>query len=287
MPKIVLIIFSILVVLLILVFVASAVANSLLERQVEKEVEELFGSSPEDKKEIITEADLAGLPPCVQKWLERTQVVGKEKIRTVRLKQKGLLRLTEDQPWMPFEAEQYFNVDQPGFVWKAKVKMNPLLYFTGRDRYFQGHGEMNIKVLSILPVVNAGGSSEMDQNTLLRYLAEIAWFPTAALNDYIKWEDIDANSARATMSYNGVTSSGVYTFDDNGDVVSFFAKRYWEVNGQYVLNPWGGVVKGYNEFNGFRISSKTDVIWKLETGDFHWLQVEITDIDYNKPQLYQ
>lgn len=287
MSKIAIVILGILAIVIVLVFVASAVSNSLFDRQVKKEVGELYSSNPENKKEIVTKADLAGLPSCVQKWLERSQVVGKEKISTVRLKQKGVMRLKEDQPWMPFEAEQYFTVDEPGFVWKAKVKMNPLLYFAGRDKYFQGKGEMNIKVLSLLPVVNAGGSSEMDQSTLLRYLAEMTWFPTAALNDYIKWEEIDANSARATMSCKGVTGSGVYTFDDNGDVVSFFAKRYREVNGQYVLDPWGGVVKGYNEFNGIRISSKTDVIWKLETGDYNWFQCEITEIDYNKPQIYQ
>lgn len=286
MSKIVLVILGILAVLIVLVFVVSAAANSLFDRQVAKEVGELYGSSTENKNEIITIEDLAGLPPCVRKWMERSQVVGKEKISTVRLKQKGLMRLTVDQPWMPFEAQQYFAVDQPGFVWKAKVKMNPLLYFTGRDRYFQGHGEMNIKALSLLTVVNASGSSEMDQSTLLRYLAEMMWFPTAALNDYIKWEEVDDNSARATMTYMGVTGSGVYTFDDNSDLASFFAKRYREENGQYVMAPWGGVVRGYNEFNGIRISSKTDVIWKLETGDFHWFQCEITDIDYNKPQLY-
>lgn len=287
MSKIAIVIVGILAAIMVLVVAASAVGNSFFERQVEKEVWELYGNRSENKKEIVKEDDLAGLPRCVQKWLVRSKVVGKEKISTVRLKQKGLMRLTEDQPWMPFEAEQYFNVDEPGFVWSAKVKMNPLLYFAGRDRYFQGHGEMNIKVLSLLPVVNAGGSSEMDQSTLLRYLAEMTWFPTAALSSYIKWEEIDANSARATMSYQGVTGSGVYTFDDKGDAISFFAKRYREVNGQFAMEPWGGVVKGYGEFNGIRIPFKMDVIWQLETGDFNWFQCEITEIDYNKPQLYQ
>lgn len=287
MAKIVIVIAGILAAVIVLVAAVSAVANSLFERQVEKEVGELYGASPENKKEIVTEADLAGLPRCVQKWLVRSQVVGKEKIMTVRLKQSGVMRLKEDQPWLPFTAEQYFNVDEPGFVWKAKVKMNPLLSFTGRDRYFQGRGEMNIKVLSLFTVVNAGGSSEMDQSTLIRYLAEIPWFPTAALNSYIRWEEIDASSARATMSHKGVTGSGVFTFDDNGDLVSFLAKRYREMDGQYAMVPWGGVVKGYAEFNGIRISSKNDVVWKQETGDFNWFQCEITEIDYNNAQLYQ
>ncbi len=286
MSKVAMVILSILAVIIILLFVVAFTANVLFNQQVKKEVKQLFDSYPDNKKELVTKANLEGLPQCVQRWLERSQVIGREKISTVRLKQKGLMRLKEDQPWMPVEAEQYFTVDEPGFIWKARVKMNPLLYFTGRDKYFQGEGKMQIKVLSVIPVVDAKGM-EMDQGTMLRYLAEMAWFPTAALNDYIKWEEIDANSARVTMSYKGVTDSGIYTFDENGDVVSFFAKRYREENGRYLLDTWGGVTKGYNEFNGIRISSKTDVIWKLKTGDFNWFQCEITDIEYNKPYLYQ
>ncbi len=285
MSRVAVVIVSILAALIILVFVVTAAASSLFNRQVKREVKELYENNLAQKKEVITKADLAGLPQCVQKWLERSQLIGKEKAGTVRLKQKGLMRLKEDQPWMPVEAEQYFTVDEPGFIWKAKVKMNPLIYFTGKDKYDQGKGEMNIKVLSLIPVVNARGD-EINQGTLLRYLAEMAWFPSAALNSYLKWEEIDANSARVTMSCQGVTGSGIYTFDDNGDVVSFFARRYREENGRYILTDWGGVTKGYSEFNGVRISSRTDVIWKLETGDFTWFQCEITDIEYNKPFLY-
>ncbi len=287
MLKVVVVIAAVLAAVAVLVFVASAVAGGMFEKQAGKEALELFSGGPRDKGQLITEADLTGLPSCVQKWLAYSQVVGKEKISTVRLKQSGIMRLKEDRPWMPFEAEQYFNVDEPGFVWKARVKMNPLLYFSGRDRYFQGRGEMNIKAFSLLTVANAGSGSEMDQSALLRYLAEMLWFPTAALNGYIRWEEIDANSARAIMDYRGVTGSGVYTFDDEGAPLSFSAKRYREMNGQFTLEPWGGVVKGYAEFDGVRIPSQLDVVWQPDTGYFNWFQCEITEIEYNRPLSYR
>ena len=195
------------------------------------------------------------------------------------------MRTKPDGAWMPVEAEQYFTVDKPGFIWKAKVKMAPLVYLTGKDKYYEGKGKMQIKLLSLFPVVNAQGR-EIDQGTLVRYLGEIAWFPTAALSDYISWEEIDAHSARATMSYKGVTASAVFTFNEQGDLIDFTAKRYMETNGQYVLEDWSGQTKEYREFNGIRISSKTDVIWKLKSGDFNWYKCEITDIDYNKPVIY-
>lgn len=276
---------SILGILIILIFGASFIANILFNRNVTKEVGELFNSSPADKNEIVRPADLTGLPPCVQKWLENSGVVGKEKIHTVRLKQKGVIRLDKDKPWMPLEAEQYFTVDKPGFIWKAKVKMAPFIYFAGRDKYYDGKGTMLIKVLSVVPVVNAKGK-ELDQGVLLRYLAETVWFPSAVLSDYIKWEAIDAHSARATMSYGGVTASGVFMFNEKGDMINFVAKRYMEKGGKYSLETWSTPAKGYREFAGVRIPNKAEAVWKLKIGDFTWYQGEITEVEYNKPFIY-
>lgn len=285
MPKIVLVIISLLIIITALIIIASSVANTLLNQSVAREVKELFSNTQEKEKEFITKADLEGLPACVQKWLEHSKVIGKERIRTVRLKQKGIMKTKPDGPWMPVEAEQYFAIDKPGFIWKAKVKLAPLVYFTGKDKYYEGKGKMLIKVLSLFPVVNSQGK-EIDQGTLLRYLAEMPWFPTAALSEYIKWEEIDSRSARATMSYKGVTASGVFRFNEQWDLIDFTARRYMETNGKFVLEDWAGLTTEYQEFNGIRISSKTNVIWKLKTGDFNWFKCEITDIEYNKPVLY-
>ncbi len=163
--------------------------------------------------------------------------------------------------------------------------MAPLVYLSGRDKYTDGHGNMLIKLYSLLPIVASTGK-ELDQGTLLRYMAEMHWFPSAALNDYLTWEAIDANSARATMSYKGVTASGVFTFSEQGDLLNFIAKRYREDKGKYVLEDWGGVAKEFKEFHGVRIGSRVDVIWHYQTGDFNWYQCEITDLEYNTPQLY-
>lgn len=285
MPKALLIVLGILVIIILLILTVSFIANIRFNQSVNKEMRDFFSSAQVDKKELVHREDLAGLPRSVQKWLENAGVIGKERIKTVRLKQKGLMRTKPDGPWMPAEAEQYFTVDEPGFIWKAKVKMAPLLYFAGRDRYYKGRGTMNIKLLSLIPVVNSQGK-EIDQGTLLRYLAEMQWFPTAALSSYIKWEELDALNARATMSYKGVTASGVFTFNEEGELVDFLAKRYREAGGKYELTDWGGITKEYREFNGIRIPNKGQVFWKLKTGDFDWYHWEITEIEYNKLMVY-
>lgn len=180
MKIILIIIGSVLVSLVIL-----SIAGSLLFNwKVTSELKELFKQKRTGKAEIVTEQDLEGLPEPVQKWLKQANIVGREKTFAVRLRQKGLIRTTKKQPWMPAQAEQYFTVDRPGFVWKVKVKVNPFLFLVGRDKYFEGKGNMLIKLLAFVNVVNARGK-EIDQGTMLRYLGEIVWFPSAALSDYI------------------------------------------------------------------------------------------------------
>lgn len=272
--------------LIVILVITIAIASALLNRQANNDAREVLSSAELAQKEIIQPSELNNLPSCVQKWMRCSGVVGHEKIHTVRLTQSGRLRLEPDKPWMPVEAVQYINVDKPGFVWKARVKMAPFIYLQGKDKYFNGHGSMQIKLLSLLTVVNSKPAPEMDQGTLLRYLAEMMWYPSAALNDYISWEEVGANSARATMKWQGVQASMLFNFNETGDVVSTVAARYQEVNGAFVLNDWGGIPREFHEYNGIRIANQADVVWKYQTGDFNWLQIEVNDIDFNTPELY-
>jgi len=70
---------------------------------------------------------------------------------------------------------------------------------------------------------------------MVRYLAEIVWFPSAALNDYIHWEQIDSTTAKATMTYVRITSSGLFKFDMDVNAISFEAKRYYDRKGGATL----------------------------------------------------
>nr|WP_207751316.1 DUF6544 family protein [Anaeromonas frigoriresistens] len=260
------------------------IAKISFDRNVEKEVEELF-RTVKNKDEIVTKADIAELPNNVQKWLVYTGVVGKEKIVAVRLKQKADMRLEKDKPWMSVEAEQYFTTEDPGFIWKANIKVAPFFHISGRDKYQNGKGNMLIKILSIFPVADSKGK-KIDQGTLLRYLAETMWFPTAALNEYITWEEIDDYNAKVTMTYGDITASGIFTFNDKGEVVNFEAERYGEFDGEMTLETWSIPVREYKEFEGIKIPTKGEVNWKLDTGDFNWFNFEVTEVEYNKPISY-
>ena len=70
------------------------------------------------------------------------------------------------------QAEQYYTVTEPSFIWKANMAMMPIISITARDKYVNGKGQMTIKALSLIPIANSSGQ-KVDQGTLQRYLAEI------------------------------------------------------------------------------------------------------------------
>lgn len=283
--RIILITLGIIILIIILTLVASSLANIRFNQQVQKEVSTLFAASTgDDSRKIIQEADLEGLPSSVQKWLKYSQVVGKTSINTVYSQQKVFLRTKESQPWMPAETDSYYTVNKPGFIWKARIKAAPLVHLVGRDMYYEGRGHMKIKLLSLITVADARGE-EIDQGSLLRYMAEMVWFPTAALNSYMSWEEVSSNSAKATLSYQGVIASGLFRFNDLGEPVEFEAERYMESNGQYSLETWLVKLSDYQAFNHILVPTKGEVIWKLDTGDFPWYRFEVTTMDYNRNKV--
>jgi len=82
--------------LVILVVAIIAFANWSFNRIVDKEISEML-SGITDKKEILTENKISHLPSIVQKWLRNSGAVGKEMIRSVHLKQKGLIKMKPEQ----------------------------------------------------------------------------------------------------------------------------------------------------------------------------------------------
>jgi len=280
------IIISIIAAIIVIGFLGSFFANKRFNKKVSREIKDLFRNNKKADKGKIQRSDINDLPDNVQNWLKSSKVIGKGKINSARLKQKAVMRLDRDKSWMPADAEQYFTVGKPGFIWKSRIKASPFMHIVGRDKYFEGKGNMLIKFMSMIPIANSSGQ-KMDQGTLLRFLAETVWFPTAALEDYVEWEKIGDKKAEATMSYDETSESGIFTFNENGDVIKFEADRYREMGGNYSKERWVIDMKEHGMLNGFKIPTKGDITWELDSGDFIWFKFEIKEIDYNIESLYE
>ncbi|MBC7189049.1 hypothetical protein H5U35_02380, partial [Candidatus Aerophobetes bacterium] len=86
--KIALWIIGVVVAVFVIYLIASSIGSMMFDRKVKGEVEKLFAGIDPSKTGVITPEDLAGLPEPVQKWLQNSQIIGKERITSVRLKQE-------------------------------------------------------------------------------------------------------------------------------------------------------------------------------------------------------
>jgi len=245
----------------------------------------LFENSQLKNQEIVTEKALLDLPPIVQKWLTNSGIIGKELISNVHLVQELQLKMKPEQTsWNNGTAEQYFTIQPPAFNWNINTEMNSILSVVGRDKFEDGKGEMIIKLLSLIPIANAKNDEKVNQATLQRYLAEIVWFPSAALSHYIKWETIDDYSARAMMEYKGTKGSGEFHFDKDGNFEKFVAMRYQNSN-DTEPTEWTVTATKAEERNGIKIPVECEASWELESGKWTWLELKITDIQYNVKEM--
>jgi hypothetical protein len=242
------------------------------------EATQILNRCPEATAFDITEGHLLHMPEPVRQYLRAVGVVGRRSIRTALLEQKGVFR--RGDKWLPFKAEQCFTTSPPGFVWQAKVQFLPMLNFSVTDMFVNGHGRLQARLLSLFKVVDAR-SRETDQGELLRYLAEIAWFPTGWLSPYIEWESMDQHSAKATLRLSGLSVSAVAHFDDEYRLSRVTAQRHMEEAGRFPLYKWSGQLSDYRRIAGLLVPFRATALWHLPTGDLEYFRGEVTRIEYD------
>lgn len=222
---------------------------------------------------------LDGLPDPVRRYFETVLPDDPAPITTATATQRGEFRLGgPEADWCPMEATQYFSTEPRGFVWDATIEMAPLLGARVLDRYEHQEGTIRATVLSTIPVASAGPSSEMNEGSLARFLAEAIWFPTALLpGDGVTWTAIDDDTARVTVSDGETTASMTYHFE-NGYVSRMETERYHQESSTYM--PWMGRCWEYECHDGFAVPTRAEVGWEHADGYAPYWRASIEALDY-------
>jgi hypothetical protein len=185
------------------------------------------------------------------------------------------LLLVSGQPWIPLQAQQWYSVRTPGFVWYVTLHVGPIPIVRALDMYRTGVGQMLIKAASLITVADAKGK-EIDEGEIVRYLSEMMWFRSAFLEDNVSFEAVDARSARVTLTDHGRTATGTLSFDANGRLTEFVARRYVGSD----LETWSVSITAYGEFEGLKLPVRGKAVWKLADGDQEYIEVTITELHH-------
>lgn len=217
----------------------------------------------------IRAADLATLPEPVRRYLGVALPAGARPIAAADIATEGTFNLSPTgESWVRFRSEQRVVTRRPGFVWNARMPVPPGVPVLVHDAYVAGEGILHPSLLGLLPLGAARGTPELAQGELMRWLAESAWYPTAlAPGQGVRWEAVDARSARATVEDGTVTATLLFRFGDNGLPESVRAEtRGRTVGGTVVPTPWEGRWMDYREVQGVRVPSRGEVAWITPEG---------------------
>jgi hypothetical protein len=263
----------------VLIVGASALATGVrrsFRARIDEEKDALLAAVGPNFAGTVDEADLAHLPAPVQRWMRASGVVGTAIPAVVRLTQRGEFRLGAGKPWMPFHATEYYTTSPPGFLWDASMQMYPLVQITGRDRYHQGTGDIEMRIASLIPVAGKSGGN-LNSGARLRYLNETMWFPAALLLPNVTWEDIDDTHARATLTDAGLAVSAVFQFDSQDRLANMTADR-WNDAKQAVL-PWSTPITDWGTFAGITIATAGAGIWRTGPDAYEYVRLRVTNME--------
>src|SRR6056297_1756385 len=265
--------------IIIVFIIIMNIGKANFQNEIQKNKEKILASNLNINNDTIKKEDL---PDSVSKWLTKVGVFKSKRIKNISLNQEGLMKLSQDQKeYYKPKAYQLVNVIEPGFLWTVDISMMPLINTKGMDFMYDGKGSMQIKVAYIIPVVNEKPNKKINESTLSRYLLELPWYPTAALESYMSWEKVTDHIAKATINYKGIETRAKFFFDEDFQLIKIEALRYKELTEGAERKKCIGEIKTYTKVDDLLIPDRIDVAWIENDQKFTWYIVQANSFDIN------
>jgi hypothetical protein len=232
------------------------------------------------KPPIYDQKEIEGLPAPVQRYFQAVLKDGQPIVAAVNLTQQGLFNMSETKAkWSPFTATQFVTTQRPGFDWDARIQMAPGVSAFVHDAYMLGGGSLHASLLGLFTVADVRDTPQAAQGELLRFFAEMPWYPTALLpSQGVCWEAIDNTSALATMTDGATTVSLVFRFNAEGTIETMRAEA--RCRDKLTAMPWSGRFWDYSTCNGMLIPLEGEVGWEYPEGIRLYYKGKVTEINY-------
>lgn len=234
------------------------------------------------QEDVFREEDIAGLPLPVQRYFRYCGYIGKPKMSYIKIYYQDVdFLFGKDKPAIKIDYTQYDFLNGPNRIAYIDSSMNGIP-FEGLDMFIDGSGSMRGVLAKLFTLFDQKGEV-MDKSSLLTFLSETLFIPNVAIQDYIKWEEIDDLHAKATISCYGISASGIFTFSENGKMLSFVTDDRSAVatDGSSETIKWSVVCDEYIEVNGIKKPTVYQAVWHYDDGDLVYFDGKGTIMEYN------
>ena len=236
---------------------------------------------------VFTEAEIAALPGSVQKYFRYCGYIGTPKMSYMKATYQDVaFSFGRDKPTVIMDYTQYNFVGEPSRIAYIDSSMYGIP-FEGLDSYIAGNGSMRGVLAKLFTLFDQSGDA-MDKAGLVTFLSECLIMPDAALQNYVAWEEIDDLHAKATISFNGITASGIFTFKENGEMHSFTTddREAISTDGSREKVKWSAVCSEYLETNGIKKPTVSQAIWHYDDGDLVYFDAKDLVVELGTSSKY-
>lgn len=231
------------------------------------EMAKVLSARANNAEGVFREEDIAGLPAPVQKYYRYCGYIGTAKMSHITITYHDVDFIFDKNRPLKIDYVQYNFVKEPDRIAYIDSSMYGIP-FEGLDSYVDGAGSMKGVIAKLFTLFHQTGEN-MDKSSLVTFLSESLLIPSAALQDYIVWEAIDDSHVKATISYYGISAAGVFTFNDQGEMLSFTTedREASSTDGTSEKVKWSVVCGDYKETNGIKKPTLFQAVWHYNDCD--------------------
>jgi hypothetical protein len=218
--------------------------------------------APAGQNKLYDARELEGLPAPVQRYFRAVLKDGQPLIASATFELAGSINMSETgENWKPFTSWQRAIVHRPGFLWNGSVTLFPGISAHVHDSYIAGVGRLRAAMLGLFTVAEVEGDGEIARGELMRYFAEMAWYPTALLpSQGVRWEAVDDRSANATLVDGPISLTLLFKFDGAGLISGIHADaRGAGVGKDMVMLPWDCSLSNHELRHGMLVPTRGEV----------------------------
>ncbi len=273
--------------LIILALLAIAAAASLagwraLDRRADRDAWDRLAQPPAGEAAAFDPAMVAGLPDPARRYFLYTIAPGTPLRATAVIEMGGEIGMgTQDAPGYRAMTARQILAPPHGFVWKLEAGI-----IGGSDGMVADTSWTRFWLAGLLPVVRVGGDADHFRSAFGRVVAEgIFWTPAALLpGPGIRWEPVNEDTARVIVSHDGLEQSVEVTVADDGRPLRVVMPRWSNANpeGDWRIQPFGGDLSEFRDFNGYRLPTHVDGGNFIGTDAyFPFFKARVTDIRFD------
>lgn len=259
------------------------ISYSPVKKQFQNDVDSLVENNKLlDENEVFTKEDFVDFPLSIQKYIEHCGYIGTPKMSYLKMEYQDVDFVQgRNGAKLKIDYTQYNFVKEPCRIALIDSSMFGVP-FEGYDYYKSGTGGMKGVITKAITLFDQTGA-DMDKACLATFLAESMFAPSILLQDYITFEEISDFEVQATITYGGQTASGVFTFNEQYEMISFTTndRAATGTDGSMEYIPWSALCNDYKvSENGIKYPTKFQAVWNYPDEDFIYFNGVISGVSY-------